>query len=69
MEIHLGIFVQTRKSVEKPSRKKAMEQLKISAMRAGANAITNWVCLPDSTKLSHVCMTSVECQADAIQVD
>ena len=58
------------KSVEKPSRGKAMEQLKISAMRAGANAITNWVCLFDSSPMmGALCLTWVECQADAIQTE
>ena len=55
--------------IERASRKKAIEQLKIYAMRAGANAITNWACVFDAVDWTNNCWNSVECQADAIQVD
>ena len=68
-KVQFGFFKNTVKVVEDRSRKKAIEQLKIYAMRAGANAITNWACVFDAVDWTNNCWNSVECQADAIQVD
>lgn len=47
----------------------AIEQAKIYAMRDGANAITNLICLFGVADWTHNCWKYVECQADAIHVD
>lgn len=61
----------TFKTVENASRKKAVEQLKIHAVKSGGNAIANVVCLrkkqPPLT--TRDCMDYVLCTADVLQVD
>jgi len=59
------------KVVEKPSRKKGIEQLKIHAVRAGGNAIINVVCLlkNQSGASGHRCLKYIQCTADVLQVD
>lgn len=53
-----------------PTRSKAVRQAKIYAMRAGGNAITNLVCVINHGQdLKNNCNGSIECFADAIQVD
>ena len=67
-KLQYSLFFSKMKVVEKSTRKKAIEQLKIYAMRAGANAITNLVCLFD-VGFPGSFSTFVECQADAILVN
>ena len=54
--------------LKESSREKAIEQVKVQAVRAGGNAITNLVCLfEEIQKFGGECW--IECTADAIQVD
>ena len=50
------------------SREDAVEQVKIQAVRAGGNAITNLVCVLENIRWGY-CGRVIECNADAIQVD
>jgi len=53
------------------SRKEAVEQLKIRAVRAEGNAISNIVCVFESNMMvrNARCLKWVTCSADAIQVE
>ena len=53
---------------EAVNREDAVEQLKIQAVKAGGNAITNLVCVFDNWRWGY-CGRAIECEADAIQVD
>lgn len=47
----------------------ALEQLKIKALRAGANALTGLSCNREGTSLGTNCWQSVSCTATAVRVD
>ncbi len=53
------------------SREEAEEQLKINAVRAGANAISNIVCTAESSFWTRNpgCAVNIACSADAIKID
>jgi len=67
----MGIIVITWERVNIATREEAEEQLKIKAVRAGANAISNIVCVAESNFMtrSRLCWRHFDCSADAIQVD
>jgi len=53
------------------SREEAEEQLKINAVRAGANAISNIVCTAEWSfwTTNRWCVRNIACSADAIKID
>jgi len=53
------------------SREEAEEQLRINAVRAGANAISNIVCTAEWSfwTTNRWCVRNIACSADAIQVE
>lgn len=69
LKTKIGFFTVKNEVEGEASREKSVEQTKIYAIRAGGNAITNLVCLFDAVDWSSNCWRSIECQADAIQVE
>ena len=70
--VHLKIERTRAKHViaKNASREDAEEQLKIHAIRAGGNAISNIVCVAESDFMTRNrrCIRHIACSADAIQI-
>jgi len=65
---HNPIFKAEKMYWGEASRKQAIEQTRINAVRAGGNAVTNIVCLFKKAPVWYE-WSSVVCEADVIQVD